>query len=108
LTAASAPLTASSRPSSAHIGRSFTLAGFLVVPVLLAFKPKSSRKQMPRALYLAITLLLISTAGLSGCGKDKYIVLIKPQTYTFAVQGTATNFNTMEQAPVTLTVAQSL
>jgi parallel beta-helix repeat protein len=95
------PLTASSRP---HISGATTLAGLLFLPLLLAFKPRYT-KRLPGSLYLTLTLLLLSTAGLSGCGKDKYISLIKPQTYNFVVQGTATNFNETQQAPVTLNVA---
>lgn len=108
LTAASAPTTATSQTSPAHIGRSITLAGCLFLPILLAFKPRSPKRKLHRALYLGIVLLLISSAGLSGCGKDKFIVLIKPQTYNFVVQGTATNFNESQQAPITLTVTQDL
>lgn len=101
LAATASPLTAASRP---HTGRWMPLAAFLFFPLLLAFKPKSSNRQLPRSLFLIIPLLL-ATAGLSGCGKDKYIVLVKPQTYTFVVQGTATNFNETQQATVTLVVA---
>jgi hypothetical protein len=102
------PPTASAQASPAHTGRSITLAGCLFLPLLLAFKPKSPKKKLPRALCLGITLLLISSAGLSGCGKDQFISLIKPQTYNFIVQGTATNFNETQQAQVTLTIAQAI
>jgi Right handed beta helix region len=109
LTAAAPPQPiASAQASPAHTGRSITLAGCLFLPLLLAFKPKSPKKKLPRALCLGITLLLISSAGLSGCGKDQFISLIKPQTYNFIVQGTATNFNETQQAQVTLTVAQAI
>jgi hypothetical protein len=108
LTAAAAPTTASSQTSPTRIGRSITLAGCLVFPLLLAFKPRSPKKKIPRALYLGLTLLLISTAGLSGCGKDQFISLIKPQTYNLVIQGTAVDFNETQQAQVTLTVAQAI
>lgn len=82
-----------------------TLAGIAFLPFVVGRKRRDRNRSLPRMPHLLGVLCILGFAlGLSGCGKDKYIVFIPPQTYSFAVQATAINLGLSKQASVALTV----
>jgi hypothetical protein len=100
-------VTTASRAHRIDTNRSMTLAGFLLVPFLLGLKRRNRARSFSAGPHLLASLcLLCFAAGLSGCGKDTYIVYTPPQTYSFAVHATAVNSGLSKQSAVTLTVDQ--
>jgi Right handed beta helix region len=100
-----AAVATSSRTHRIDGDLSITLAGLTLVPFLLGLKGRVRATSFFAGSRLITPLcLLCIVAGLSGCGKDTYIVYTPPQTYTFAVQASAVNSGLSKQAAVTLTV----
>ena len=102
-----AAVATSSRTHRIDGDLSITLAGLTLVPFLLGLKGRVRATSFFAGGRLITPLcFLCIVAGLSGCGKDTYIVYTPPQTYTFAVQASAVNSGLSKQAAVTLTVDQ--
>jgi hypothetical protein len=100
--------TAVATASRAHVidgNLSMTLAGLILVPFLLGLKRRNRVRTLPSGLLSSLCILCF-VLGLSGCGKDTYIVYTPPQTYSFAVQATAVNSGLSKQAAIILTVDQ--
>ena len=81
------------------------LAGIAWLPFAIGRKRRDGNRRLCGVSQLLGILCLLSFAwGLSGCGKDHYVVFTPPQTYSFAVQATAGNSGLSKQASVVLTV----
>jgi hypothetical protein len=84
-----------------------TLTGLTQVPFLLGFRRRRRGRNLLAGRHLLAPVCILCIAlGLSGCGKDTYVVYTPPQTYSFAVQATAVNSGLSKQAAVTLTIDQ--
>ncbi len=94
-----------SRTHRIHERLSITLAGLMLI--LLRRRHRERLRMFSLVLpLLASGCLVCLTLGLSGCGKDNYIVVIPPHTYSLVVHATAVSSGLSEQAAVSLTVDQ--
>jgi hypothetical protein len=100
---ASANLSRVPSPNSSH---SMVLAGLFLIPTLFAGKRRSSDTVVQWMLSIGAICAVSLCTGLSGCGKDQYIILAAPETYQVTVQGSAPNSGISRQTSVTLVVTQ--
>jgi hypothetical protein len=84
---------------------SLALTALMLLPFVIVFS-RDSATSKPDAGFRCLSFLCVLwlTFGLSGCGKDKYVVYVPPQTYAVTVQAVAVNSNLTKQAVVVLTV----
>ena len=94
------------RAPSTNGGLSIVLAGFFMIPTLLAGIRGSLNKRTPWIVRIGTITAISLCAGLSGCGRDRYIIIGPPQTYQLAVQASAVNSGLSKQTSLTVVLTQ--
>jgi hypothetical protein len=95
-----------SQASSRSGGLSIMLSGLFLIPVLFARRKSSSNKGAPWQLRFGALCAISSCMALSGCGKDKYIIIGSPQTYQLTVQAVSVDSGLSKQTSLTVVVTQ--
>jgi len=99
-------VAASSRTHQVAGELSIALAGMAFLPFVVGRKRRGRTGKASRMRLLGPLCVVCFVFGLSGCGKDSYIVYARPQTYSLAVHATAVNSGLSKLGPITLTVGQ--
>ncbi|WP_260735018.1 right-handed parallel beta-helix repeat-containing protein [Tunturiibacter lichenicola] len=94
-----------SRTSSAST-LSIVFAGLFLFPSLLVCRRGFPGRRVPWVLRIGGIWVISSCAALSGCGPDRFSILVPPQTYQLVVQGSAVDSSSSHQATVSLVVSQ--
>ena len=79
-----------SRTSSTS-GLSIVFVGLFLFPSLLLCRRGSLKRRVPWGVMLRLGAIWVisSCAALSGCGPDRFSIVVPPETYQLAVQGAA-------------------
>jgi hypothetical protein len=94
-----------SRASPAR-GPSMVLAGLFIIPALFARKRGSPKRGAFWKRRIGAICLISLCAELSGCGRDRFVLIGAPQTYQLVVQGSAVDSGLTKQTIATLVVTQ--